>query len=261
MSVTLSLRPRLRDGQPTIGTFLNLGSVLAAEACAMAGFDWLVVDLEHGGGTETQLVGQLLAVAVHGVPVIVRVESAERIRTGRVLDLGAAGVMFPRLDTAQQVGLAVHHLRYPPEGDRGVATLNRAHGFGLRTDFEAANRDVIGVVQIESVKAVEEVDEIARVPGVDVLFVGPQDLSHALGVPGDLSAPAFQAAVETVARAAQRNGLSAGILVKDHDTAERFVQLGFTFIGIGSDSSFVAAGARLVASRRSSTESGSGATR
>ena len=95
----MTLRDRLRAGAPTLGTFLNLGSPLAAEACALAGFDWLLIDLEHGPG-EDALVGQLLAAAVHGVPALVRVETDERIRAGRALDAGAAGVMFPRMPTS-----------------------------------------------------------------------------------------------------------------------------------------------------------------
>src|SRR6202042_3620646 len=116
--------------------------------------DWLVVDLEHGAGSEEALIGQVLAAGIHRVPVIVRVESAERIRSGRVLDLGAAGVMFPRLDSADEVASDLRHLRYPPEGDRGVATYNRACGFGMRSSaLETANDKVVGVVQIESVSA------------------------------------------------------------------------------------------------------------
>ena len=200
----MTLRDRLRAGEPTLGTFLNLGSPLAAEACALAGFDWLLIDLEHGAG-EDALVGQLLAAAAHGVPALVRVESAERIRAGRALDAGAAGVMFPRMDTTEQVQAALAHLRYPPEGDRGVATYNRACGFGLRTGaLDSANDEVIGVIQIESVAAVEHVEAIAAQPGVDVLFVGPRDLTHALGVPGRIDAPEYRAALQRVLAATQR---------------------------------------------------------
>ena len=243
-----ALRSRIRSGEPTVGTFLNLGSPLAAEACALAGFDWLLVDLEHGGGGEDSLVGQVLAAATHGVPVVVRVESAERIRSGRVLDMGARGVMFPRLDTAVQVADAILHLRYPPEGDRGVATYNRACGFGLRPDaLDTANDTVVGIVQIESVAALDEVEAIAQISGVDVLFVGPGDLSHALGVPGRLDAPEFRAALSRVVTAAQAAGISAGILARDHDSAQGYVDEGFTFLAIGSDSTLLAAAAQAVA--------------
>ncbi len=110
---------RVRGGEATRGTFLNLGSALVAEVCALSGFDWLLVDLEHGAGGEEALVGQLLAGAAHGVPVLARVEAAERIRIGHVLDLGALGVMLPRLDTPEQVRGALGHLRYPPRGAPG----------------------------------------------------------------------------------------------------------------------------------------------
>lgn len=243
-----SLRARLRADEPTLGTFANLGSVLATETCALAGFDWLVVDLEHGAGSEEALIGQILAAGIHRVPVIVRVESAERIRSGRVLDLGAAGVMFPRLDTVEEVAHAVRHLRYPPEGDRGVATYNRSRAFGMRAEpLQTANDAVVGVVQIETAGALAEVDAIADVPGVDVLFVGPVDLSHALGVPGMFDAPEFSAALKAVVRAAKSVGIPAGILASDRDRAQELVDQGFTFVAIASDSALLGASARAAA--------------
>src|SRR3954447_22548679 len=246
--MTATLRSRIRSGEPLAGTFLNLGSPLAAEACALAGLDWLLADLEHGGGGEEALVGQLLAGAAHGVPVVVRVESAERIRTGRVLDLGAAGVMFPRLDGADQVAAAIAHLRYPPDGDRGIAPYNRALGFGLRSErLQTAGDDVVGIVQIESAGALEEVEAIAAITGVDVLFVGPMDLSHALGVPGRLDAPEFEDALARVVAAARGSGIAAGILARSHEAAAGYVKAGFTFVGIGSDSGFIAAAATAAA--------------
>jgi 2-keto-3-deoxy-L-rhamnonate aldolase RhmA len=243
--VTSSLRARVRSGELTVGTFVNLGSVLAAETCALAGFDWLVVDLEHGGGAENALVGQILAAGVHQVPVIVRVESGDRIRSGRVLDLGAAGVMLPRLSSAEEATRAVGHLRYPPAGDRGVATYNRACGFGLRTETLAtANDEVVGIVQIETLGALAEVEEIAQVPGVDVLFVGPLDLSHALGVPGMFETPEFHAALTKVTTAAQTAGIAAGILAPDPDRARESLDVGFSFVAVASDSALLARAAR-----------------
>jgi 2-dehydro-3-deoxyglucarate aldolase/4-hydroxy-2-oxoheptanedioate aldolase len=208
----------------------------------------LVVDLEHGAGSEQALIGQVLAAGIHQVPVIVRVESAERIRSGRVLDLGAAGVMFPRLGSAEEVTRAVSHLRYPPEGDRGVATYNRACGFGMRADaVGTANDRIVGVVQIETVGAVAEVDAIAEVPGVDILFVGPVDLSHSLGMPGMFDAPEFRAALTAVVRAANAAGISAGILARDRERALECVEEGFTFVAIGSDSALLGAAAQAAA--------------
>ena len=124
---------------------------------------------------------------------------------GRVLDNGAAGIMLPRLNTVDEVAGAVRHLRYPPAWDRGVATYNRACRFGLDPGaLDRANSEVLGVVQIESAAAVGNAELIAALDGVDVLFVGPRDLSHDLGVPGDLAAPAFTEAIEHVLAAGRR---------------------------------------------------------
>ena len=117
----IDLSGRLASGDTLYGTFLGLGSALAAEACALAGFDWLLTDLEHGGGDESELLHQQLAADAHGVPMLVRVESTHRIRAGHALDLGAAGIMFPGINSAEQATQAIRHLRYPSDGDRGVA--------------------------------------------------------------------------------------------------------------------------------------------
>ena len=242
------LRQRLSAGQTVYGTFLGLGSSMAAEACALAGFDWLLVDLEHGGGDESSLVGQQLAADAHGVPMLVRVESTDRIRAGRVLDLGAEGVMFPRVESAAQAEEAVRHLRYPRQGDRGVATYNRAAGFGTHPEaLNTANDRIVGIVQVENKLAVERVHDIAAVPGVDVLFIGPRDLSYDLGVPGDTTAPVFLDAVRRVLAAADRAGIAAGILAPDAGTALRYADEGFRFIGISSDATLLATVARQVA--------------
>jgi 4-hydroxy-2-oxoheptanedioate aldolase len=184
-----ALAAAVRSGTSTLGTFIGSASPLAAEVCAAAGVDWVLLDLEHGGGGEEQIRDVVPAAGSYGVPTVVRVESAARIRMGRVLDSGAAGIMLPRLDTTDEVAEAIRHLRYPPAGDRGVATYNRACRFGLDPGaLDRADAEVLGVVQIESAAAVGHADQIAGLDGVDVLFVGPRDLSHDLGVPGDVAA-------------------------------------------------------------------------
>ncbi|MFC0430940.1 HpcH/HpaI aldolase/citrate lyase family protein [Kutzneria buriramensis] len=234
-----ALRRRLLAGDAVFGTFLGLGSALAAEVCALAGFDWLLVDLEHGGGDASAFLPQQLAAQAHGVPVLVRVESGERIRAGRALDLGAAGVMVPRLDSAAEARQAVRHMWYPPSGDRGVATYNRACGFGLRPEMLDAEPGLC-VIQVESRDAIAQIEEIAAVDGIDVLFVGPRDLSHDLGVPGDTSAPVFRNALKRVLA----TGIPAGILAPDAVTARRYADEGFRFVGVGSDASLLATSGR-----------------
>ena len=236
------LRQRVAAGEATLGTFVGAASAVTGEVCAAAGADWLLLDLEHGAGGEEQVRGLVPAAAAYGVPTVVRVESAARIRIGRVLDLGAAGVMLPRLDSAAEVAAALAHLRYPPEGDRGVATYNRACRFGLDpAALDRAGHEILGVVQIESAAAVGQAGEIASLAGADVLFVGPRDLSHDLGVPGDVTAPGFVAALDKVRSAAHARNKACGLLVSDGAAAAARLAEGWTFVAIGSDSTLLAA--------------------
>ncbi|MBL3685462.1 2,4-dihydroxyhept-2-ene-1,7-dioic acid aldolase [Leucobacter zeae] len=236
-----ALRERFLAGDPTFGTFLGLGSVAAAEVCAAAGLDWVLVDLEHGGGDEDQVGAIVAAAGAYGAATLVRVEQPERIRIGRALDAGAAGTMFPRISSAAEAAEARRHQLYPPEGDRGVASYNRAARWTLDTAaLDAANGTVAGIVQIETRGALDELDEIAATPGADVLFVGPQDLSYALGVPRRFDAPEFQAALDRVVSACLEHGKAAGILANDRVAAERYLERGFTFIAIGSDATLLA---------------------
>jgi len=250
------LRARVAAGDATMGTFVGTASPVTAEVCAAAGFDWLLLDLEHGAGGEEQVRATVPIAAAYGVPTVVRVESDARIRAGRVLDAGAAGVMLPRLETVAEVQAAVAHLYYPPRGDRGVATYNRACRFGLDPGaLERANDEVLGIVQIESARAVANAEEIAAVDGVDVLFVGPRDLSHDLGVPGQVAAPVFVEAREQVRLAARKHGKACGLLVSDGAAAAAKVAEGWTFVTIGSDSTLLAtaAAAQLARARRELT--------
>ena len=240
-----ALRERFLAGEPTVGTFIGLGSVTAAEVCASAGLDWLLVDLEHGGGDEHQVGAIAAAAGGYGVATLVRIEQPDRIRIGRVLDAGAAGVMLPRISSAAEAADALRHRLYPPEGDRGVASYNRAARWGR--DFgaiDAANDRAVGVVQIETAGAMRELDAIAALDGADVLFIGPQDLSYALGVPRQYDAPVFQGALDAVIAACRTHGKVAGILTNDRAGAEASLARGFGFVAIGSDATLLAATVR-----------------
>jgi 2-keto-3-deoxy-L-rhamnonate aldolase RhmA len=246
----VAFRDRLRAGELLVGCFLNTASPVAAEICARAGFDWLLFDLEHGSATEADLLPQLQAIAASGVTPIVRVESNERPRFTKALDVGAEGVMVPRIAGAADAARAVSHLRYGPAGVRGVALLNRAGGYGERgrENVDTFDERVVGVVQIESEEAVAEAEAIAAGDGVDCLFVGPSDLSHALGIFQQTGDARFVRALETVRDAAARHGKATGVLVPGADEARRYRELGFTLIAVGSDTSFLATGARAAAS-------------
>jgi 2-keto-3-deoxy-L-rhamnonate aldolase RhmA len=239
-------RQRVLAGETLIGAFSDLASPLAAELLGRAGMDWTVLDLEHGAATEADLLSLLYAVGTTPMAAIVRPPSAERLRVGRALDLGAAGIMLPQLQSIEQVREAVSFLRYPPVGVRGVALRTRGAGLGTLSHGEVAgivNQRIVGIVQIESAGAVAAADEIAAMDEVDVLFAGPADLSHALGVPGRFDDPGYLEALRAVVAATQRNGKAAGILLYDAATLERHLELGFRFIGLGAEGSYVSAGA------------------
>ncbi len=238
-------RQRVLGGDTLIGAFSDLDSPLAAELLGRAGMDWAVLDLEHGAATEGGLLALLYAVGTTPMAAIVRPPSAERLRVGRALDLGAAGIMLPQLQSIEQVREAVSYLRYPPIGVRGVALRTRGAGLGALGHGDVArvvNERIVGIVQIESAGAVAAADEIAAMDEVDVLFAGPADLSHALGVPGGFDDPTYLDALRTVVAATQRHGKAAGILLYDAAMLERHLELGFRFIGLGSEGSYISAG-------------------
>jgi 4-hydroxy-2-oxoheptanedioate aldolase len=243
------LRTRIHAGETLIGVFSDLASPLAVELCGQAGFDWAVLDLEHGAATEADLLGLLYAAGVTPMTALVRPPSAERLRIGRALDLGAAGIMLPQLQSAAEVREAVRYLRYPPVGQRGVALRTRGADMGALSHGEVSrvvNERVVGIVQVEAAGAVADADEIAALPEVDVLFVGPADLSHNLGVPGQFDHPTYLGALDAVVTACRAHGKAAGILIYDAAALPRHVELGFQFIGLGSEGSYVSAGARAM---------------
>lgn len=251
-----ALRRRILAGETLFGAWASLDSPASAELLGNAGLDWVLVDLEHGAATEASLLAHLTAIEVTGAAALVRPPSGERLRIGRALDLGAAGIVVPRLDTVAQVEEAVTFLRYPPAGARGVALLTRGARLGSvnHAGVAALNDDIVGIIQIESPSALEAADAIAAVDGVDVLFVGPADLSHSLGVPGRFSEARYQAGLRRVVAACRAHGKAAGILLYDPASFGPHLELGFTFVGIGADISYVNDGIRAaLATARAAT--------
>ena len=244
----VDLHPRLQAGETLFGTFAGLGSPVATELVARAGFDWLIIDLEHGAGTEAELLANLHAMGATRTAALVRPQSGERLRIGRALDLGAHGIMVPRIDLPDQAREAISFMRYPPTGTRGLALTTRGAGLGGlgHTDVQAIGARLLGIIQIESPSAVEHAAEIAAIDGVDVLFVGPADLSHSLGIPGQFDHGTYLDALRHVAACAEASGKAAGILLRDAAALPRHRDLGFRFIGLGSDGAFIFDGARAI---------------
>lgn len=246
-----NLKKRIKNGEAVNGCWLNLGSSLTAEIVGSAGFDWVLIDLEHGSGNEKDVLSQLQAIEHFNTAAIVRVESASRQRIHRVLDSGAEGVMVPRIINVEEAKQVVSGLRYPPEGSRGVAKMVRAAGFGKNfVEYSnTANENILGVVQIETIEALTCLDEIAAIDGIDVLFIGPADLTMALGIFGQLDHPLYKDAVKATISAAQKAGKATGILLFNPDDYNAYYEMGIRMIACGADATFVTEGARTMASK------------
>jgi 4-hydroxy-2-oxoheptanedioate aldolase len=241
-----SIRRRVLDGEILVGTWLVLGSSLTAEIAGNAGFDWVLLDMEHGMGAHDSLLLQLQA--LEGTPAvpIVRVASNDPVQIKRVLDLGASGIMVPMVKDAADAKRVVEAMRYPPQGIRGVTPYNRPANFGqgFREYYSTANDELLCVVQIETEQAVEHAEEIAAVEGVDTLFIGPLDLSIGLGIMRQFDHPKYRSAVTKVVSACRKAGKTPGIILLDVEVPEDAVADGFTFIARASDGSALATALR-----------------
>jgi 4-hydroxy-2-oxoheptanedioate aldolase len=229
--VTTSFRARALAREPLLGCFLTWPTEGLAEVLALAGFDFLVVDTEHGNFSPEAVERMIRAADGVRVPAIVRVPSCQSpADAGRALDAGAAGALFPRADGAAAVHGAVEAVKYAPAGKRGLAGVraNRYGALPLDQWVVQANADTAVVVQIETAGALNALDTIAALKDVDVIFVGPNDLSQALGVPGHYDEPRYRAAVEKVGAAAKENGKAAGIMLRAAEEIPALRGLGYT---------------------------------
>ncbi len=245
------LKKRIRDGETVFGCWLNLGSSLTAEIVGLAGFDWVLIDLEHGAGTESSVLHQLQALEHTAAFPVVRIESFERQRIHRILDLGAGGIMCPRINNTEEAAKFAAGLRYQPEGVRGVAKMVRASGFSRNFDsyIRDINENIVGIIQVETTGILKHIHEIASIDNIDVLFIGPADLTMALGVFGQFDHPLYLNALAATADAAAKAGKAAGILMYDPNDFRKYHSIGFRFIACGADMTFVVNGANAMADK------------
>ncbi len=223
-------------GHPPIGTWIMSASPLVAEAVGCAGFDWGVVDMEHSPLDLAGAVQMLQALAGTRLVPLVRVPWNEPVMVKRVLDAGAATVMFPFVQSADEAARAVAATRYPPQGIRGMAPLTRASRFGTLPNYLAsANRDVGVVVQLETEQALEAIDAIAAVAGVDALFIGPVDLSASMGQVGRWSHPSVMDRMSQAVRRAKAAGMPIGTIGGAPEDVAQYRAMGFDYVAMGSD--------------------------
>jgi 2-keto-3-deoxy-L-rhamnonate aldolase RhmA len=241
-----NLKERIKAGEVVHGCWINLGSAVSAEMIGKTGFDWVLIDLEHGAGNDVTMLAQLQALNGSTAMAIVRTDEAARSKVQRILDAGASGIMFPQIQETREAEDATSLMYYPPHGTRGMAKLVRATGFGTNVDGYASSlsKELVGVVQIETISSLSYLEEIAALKNVDVLFVGPSDLSLALGIFNQFAHPDFQKAIKEVAAAATKFGKASGILLQNINEYKMYYDLGYRFIACGADSSFVMNGAK-----------------
>ncbi|MCG8334235.1 MAG: aldolase/citrate lyase family protein [Proteobacteria bacterium] len=244
------IRDRVLSGEIMCGMAASLGSSLTVEMIGAAGFDWTWIDMEHGTGDYSELITQVQAASINSAPPIVRIAWNEMPRFKRVLDLGASGIMVPYVNNAEEAEQAVTSLLYPPKGARGVARFTRACGFGQDFDnyFTEANEGLLTVVQVETIEATEKAEELAAVDRVDVLFIGPLDLSVNMGIAQQYENSDFLDALDRVGAACKKYNKAAGILVPDLNYLEDWISRGFSFFVVGSDGGCVASGLKNIAS-------------
>lgn len=241
------LKQRLTEGRLSLGSWMALGSEAAAEILAGAGFEWLVADLEHSGITLREAERMIRVTELAGAAPLVRLSDNDPVQVKRVMDAGAHGIVVPMVNTVQDAERAVEAMHYPPRGTRGVG-LARAQAYGA--GFEAykswlAEESVL-VVQVEHVRAVENLEAILAVEGVDAFIVGPYDLSGSLGVPGEFEHPRMLEAMDEIARVAKASRPAAGfhVVPPRPELVDAKVEEGYTFIAYSVDFMFLGQSAR-----------------
>jgi 2-keto-3-deoxy-L-rhamnonate aldolase RhmA len=258
-------------GQAPIGTWVMSASPLVAEAVGCAGFDWGVIDMEHTPLDVMDVVHMLQAVAGTKMLPITRVPWNDTVMVKRVLDAGAATVLFPFVQNADEARRAVAATRYPPEGVRGMAGMSRGSRFGTTPNyFKTANQHIGVIVQLETPEAVANLEAIAAVPGVDAVFLGPADLSGAMGLVGQLTHPDVMALMARAAERCKALKMHVGTVGGTPEVVAQYRAAGFDFVGIASDlgllmraaqgaiTALKTAGAEHVHTLSSGTQSGSG---
>lgn len=218
---------------------------MVAELLSCTGFDWAVLDMEHGPNDLGDVVSQLQAMEQGSVAPIVRPPWNDFVLVKRLLDAGAHSLLIPYVQNADEARAAVAATRYPPDGIRGVAGGSRATRFGTVAEYHRnAHKEICLTVQIETASAVDEIEAIAAVKGVDALFVGPADLAASMGHLGDYNHADVQTMIATAAKRIKAAGKPAGILSFNPDQARQYIAMGYDFVAVASDQSLLVSAAK-----------------
>jgi 2-keto-3-deoxy-L-rhamnonate aldolase RhmA len=238
-----SFKKALARRSRQIGMWCNLNSPIAAEIVGAGGFDWIVIDMEHGIGDVASVVQQLQALSTAAATPIVRVPWNDFVLIKRLLDAGAPGLLVPYVQNREEAEAAARAIRYPPHGIRGVAGHSRATAYGRIADYHHhAHEQIVLIVQVETADALACLEEIASVDGVDGVFIGPSDLAASMGHLANPQEESVQTAVRKAASRLEAVGKAAGTMATDVNTARRYLEWGYSFVAVGTDSGTLAQG-------------------
>jgi 4-hydroxy-2-oxoheptanedioate aldolase len=245
-----SFKHAIAAGRLQIGLWSSLCSNIAAEIIADSGFDWILLDTEHSPNEIPDLLAQLQAVARGTASPIVRPAWNDAVLIKRCLDIGAQTLLLPYVQNAEEARRVIAATRYPPAGIRGVTGSGRAARYGRVTDYlKKADSEICVLVQVETGAALEQLEAIAKVDGVDGVFIGPSDLAASLGQIGNPAHPEVQRALEDAVKRLKALGKPAGILTPNEEEARRYIGWGYTFVAVGVDLGLLARGADALAKR------------
>ncbi len=236
---------RLRSGPPLVATFSMIASPIVVELIARAGYDAVVLDAEHGPLGPEALNVLIPAASGAGIAPIVRVRTGEPSLIGGALDLGAAAVLVPQVESAGQAAAAVAAARFGPGGRRGTNPYVRAAGYAATADwFARADGDSAVIVMVEGTAGLASLDDIVATPGLDAVFIGPFDLSQSLGMPGEVERPEVIARMETIVRAAAGRGVATSVFAPTPALARRWLDSGVRLVAVGFDTALALDGFR-----------------
>ncbi len=240
----------LKAGKPQIGLWCSLSSHYAIELVAGSGFDWLLIDTEHSPNDLESVLTQLQAAAPYPTHPVVRVPWNDMVTIKRFLDIGSQSILIPYVQNAEEAKAAVAYTRYPPAGVRGVAGGTRATRWGRVKDYaRRAHEEICVLVQVETQTALDNLERIAAVEGVDGVFIGPADLHASLGYPGETNNPKVMPAIDDALRRIRKAGKAPGILTTVEADARRWLDCGGQFVAVGVDTGVLARGTEALAAK------------
>jgi 4-hydroxy-2-oxoheptanedioate aldolase len=240
----------LQAGKAQIGLWSSLSSSYTVEVIAGAGFDWILLDSEHSPADIENLLRQLQAAAAYPSHPVVRVPWNDMVAMKRVLDVGAQSLLVPYVSTAAEARSAVSFTRYPPAGVRGVAGTTRATRFGRVKDYaRRAHEEICLLVQVETQAALDNIEQICAVDGIDGVFIGPADLHASMGFPGEIANPKVKPLIDEAIRRIRKSGKAPGILTPSEADARHWLQCGALFVAVGADVGILARGAEALAAK------------